>query len=103
MFNNKRYVTRGVQSSLPPILTSFLWSLIDEIRQTDHQLDYLQVFNLWEDKDSSGTPVQAIMHSQEVPEYKAIYNLYLPIKPVIYKVYIIDNILYSTMLLVEEY
>lgn len=103
MFDNKRYVTRGIKSTLPQVITSFLWCLIDEIRQTDHEVDYLQVFNLWEDKDSIGTPIQVIKHSQEVPEYEAIYNLYLPIKPIISKVYIVDSISYSTMLLAEEY
>lgn len=103
MFDSPRNVTKGVRSVLPSVLESFLWSLMDELCQSDHQLDYLQVFNLQEDKDSTGTPVQAIEHSQEEPEYKAIYNLYLPIKPVDCKIYIIDSGSYTTMLLAEEY
>lgn len=103
MFDNQRYMTRGIESTLPPAIVLFLWSLIDELRQSDHQLDYLQVFNLWEDKDATGTSIQVVRHNQEEPEYEAIYTLYLPDLPIKAKVYVIDDITHSTMLLAEEY
>lgn len=103
MFDNQRYLTSGVQSTLPQSIVLFLWSLIDELSQSDHKLDHLQVFNLWEDKDAMGNSLQAVRHNQEEPEYTAIYNLYLPNEPIHAKVFVIDDTTHSTMLLAEEY
>lgn len=104
MFDNQRYLTRGVKLTIPPVIVLFLWSLIDELRENDHKLDYLQVFNIFEDKDAMGNSIQVVRHNQEVPEYEAIYNLYLPDKPIKAKVYVIDDSDgVSTMLLAEEY
>lgn len=94
MFQNERYITRGVQSDIPIELQIFMWSCINALPETK---DYLQVFRL-----SSFKGKQKIIHEQEQPEYKKEYLLSLD-KPVNEKVYVIDDGNYSTMLLAEEY
>lgn len=103
MFDNQRYMTVGIESTLPNELILFLWTLLDEMHQYDRPMDYLQVFSLWPDKDAVGTSIQVIKHTQERPGYQGIYHLYLPTDPITAKVYVIDDISHSTMLLAEEY
>jgi hypothetical protein len=43
MFNNQRYITKGIESTIPLMLQNYLWKLIGRM---DIQLDYLQVFKL---------------------------------------------------------
>lgn len=62
--------------------------------------DYLQIFRL---KKKEGKVI--IEHEQEVPPYKEQYNLqqsHVSIEHDI-KIYVIDSIDYSTMILAEEY
>lgn len=94
MFNNQRYLTRGVQSEMPTPLQLFMWECIDRLPE---EQDYLQVFKL---ENLNG--VQRISHSSEQPEYHKEY-LIPSDKPITKKVYIIDSDDYSTMLLAEEY
>ena len=94
MFDNKRYLTRGIDSEIPLELQLFLWSCIDRLPP---ERDYLQVFAL--------KPIgvmQGITHRSEQPEYRMKY-LIPSDKPITAKVYVIDSIDYSTMLLAEEY
>ena len=94
MFQNERYITRGVQSDIPIELQIFMWNCINSMPEPK---DYLQVFRL-----SSFEGKQKIIHEQEQPEYKKEYLLSLD-KPVTAKVYVIDDGDHSTMLLAEEY
>ena len=94
MFDNKRYLTCGVDSTIPLELQLFLWNCVDGLTEPR---DYLQVFEL--------RPVgslQSITHSSEEPEYHMEYLLPLD-TPIAAKVYIIDDGDHSTMLLAEEY
>lgn len=43
MFNNNRYLTCGVDSTIPLELQLFLWNCVDELPA---ERDYLQVFKL---------------------------------------------------------
>ena len=43
MFDNKRYITKGVSEKVSLLLQLFMWQCIDSI---DVQKDYLQVFKL---------------------------------------------------------
>ena len=95
MFNNQRYVTRGISNELPLMLQIILWGLIDTMEVV--QKDYLQVFCLSVDGDK-----QRIIHEQEQPEYRKEY-LFPSENPVTAKVYVIDDKTHSTMLLAEEY
>ena len=94
MFNNKRYLTKGIDEGIPLELQLFMWSCIDRMPEPK---DYLQVFELGEINN-----MQRVIHSSEQPEYRMDY-LIPTTKAVTTKVYIIDSVDYSTMLLAEEY
>lgn len=93
MFNNKRYLTKGVNERIPMLVQLALWKLVDEI--PDKKRDYLQVFKL---KWHNGT--LKIEHSQEIPHFSKTHTY---ITETAEKVYIIDCEEYSIMLLAEEY
>lgn len=99
MFQGKRFVTRGVAENVPLQVQMFLWSLLDDlIAKRLIEVDYLQVFEL------SGEGInQKIIHSQEVPEYQAVYQFDNAVSPLNSKLYVIDNSTYVTMLLCDEY
>lgn len=95
MFNNPKYLTKGVQSSIPSWLVILLWHLI-EIMSVE-QKDYLQVFRL----RRTGTG-QHITHMQEQPPYQ--YDLDVPCADAVNaKIFVIDDGTHSTMLLADEY
>ena len=94
MFQNKRFLTRGVQAEIPVELQLFLWHCIDQLPE---ERDYFQVFKL---DVSNGK--QHIHHFSEQPEYSKEHTIDLA-NPVNQKVYVIDDINHSTMLLAEEY
>lgn len=94
MFDNSRYLTCGVDSTIPLELQLFLWECVEHMPAPK---DYLQVFEL--------KPVgclQSITHSSEEPEYHMVYMI--PSNaPITEKLYIIDDGDHSTMLLSSEY
>ena len=94
-FKNDRFITRGVAENLNPLLVMVLWELIDNMTI---QQDYLQVFELSEEKGK-----QKIEHIQEVPEYKREYMITLDNPIFTGKVFVIDDETHSTMLLASEY
>ena len=94
MFNNQRYITKGVQMEIPLELQLFMWSCIDRMPEPK---DYLQIFTF-----ESVSILQKIVHTSEQPEY--CMNYFIPCgKPITAKIYIIDSDEYSTMLLASEY
>lgn len=93
--NKPRYLTKGVDSTIPLDIQIFLWSAIDNMPEPK---DYLQVFRL-----SVQNGLQIIKHTSEQPEYHMQYILIEVLKSVEAKVYVIDSVDYATMLLAEEY
>ena len=95
MFENPKYITRGVQGEIPDALMLLMWQMIAAMRTA--QKDYLQVFTL------TKTPTgQHIVHEQEQPTYR--YELDVPCDDAVdAKVFVIDDLTHSTMLLAEEY
>lgn len=96
MFQNQRYVTRGVNSEIPSWIQIALWIMIDSL---EIQKDWLQVFQLISNKETV-----KIVQSQEEPEFSQ--EIEVPLcgqKLVNAKVYVIDDGDHSTMLLAEEY
>lgn len=94
MFTNNRYLTCGVDSTIPLELQLFLWECVDHMPAPK---DYLQVFEL--------KPVgilQSITHRSEEPQYKMEYVIPME-NPIAEKVYIINDGIHSTMLLASEY
>ena len=94
MFDNQRFLTRGVDAEIPLELQLFLWSCIDRLPE---ERDYFQVFKL----EALGE-MQRISHTSEQPEYHMEYIIPTE-KPITAKLYVIDSEEYSTMLLAEEY
>ncbi len=92
MFDKEKYVTSGVDSTVPPFLQYFMWNAIDTMDVPEK--DYLQIFKL-----SS----QHIIHSQEQPPYCRKYSIMSSSTPLKAKIYVIDDYTHSTMLLAEEY
>ena len=90
----KRYLTCGVDSTIPIQLQLFLW---DCVEQMPAPKDYLQVFEL-----KPVGSLQSITHTSEEPEYHMEYLLPSE-KPIIEKIYVIDDSDHSTMILASEY
>ncbi|MCM1507896.1 MAG: DUF960 domain-containing protein [Ruminococcus flavefaciens] len=94
MFDNKRYITRGIQAEIPLEFQIFMWECVDRMPEPK---DYFQVFKF---EDSGG--LQKIVHFSEQPEY--CMNYFIPCSnPISAKVYVIDDGDHSTMLLSSEY
>ena len=95
MFNNQRYLTRGVEADIPLHLQLCMWGCIDRLPE---ERDYFQIFRL----EPMGETMQRITHESEQPAYKKVY-LIPSANPITEKIYIIDSDDYSTMLLASEY
>ena len=96
MFNKERYLTRGISNEIPLEIQILLWSMIDKLNV---KKDYLQVFEI--------EPIDAnllkIEHRQEVHKYKSdivVKNVGISSKV---KIFVIDDGVYSTMMLSSEY
>ena len=94
MFTNPRYLTRGIQTTIPPTLQAVLWNLIDLLPP---ERDYLQVFDL-----APFGGMQQVIHTAEEPEYKKVL-LFPSDNPINAKIYVIDDDDHTTMLLASEY
>ena len=94
MFDNNRYLTCGVDRSIPIELQIFLWERVEHMPAPK---DYLQVFEL-----SPSGSMQSITHSSEEPKYHRVYMIPSD-TPITEKLYIIDDGDHSTMLLASEY
>lgn len=100
MFDQQKYITRGIQSEIPDLIQDFIWKSIDCMDISPR--DYLQVFHL-EQFVQSGIDLQRIIHRQEQPMYSKEYFL-KPVSSIVEtKVFVIDDGPYCTMLLAEEY
>ena len=94
MTQQQRYLTCGVDSTIPLELHFFMWECVERMPKPR---DYLQVFVL----KPTGI-LQSVTHTSEAPEYHMEYVI--PMKhPIAAKVYIIDDNSHSTTLLAEEY
>ena len=94
MFSNQRYLTRGIEATIPLRLQALLWNLIDLLPQ---ERDYMQVFGL---VHFGG--MQQVTHTSKEPEYKKVF-LFPSDDPVTAKIYVIDDDTHTTMLLAVEY
>ncbi len=95
MFENQKFITRGVLCNIPVELADLMWHMV--LTMEAEAKDYLQVFKL------TKTPTgQHIVHMQEQPLYR--YELDVPCTDAVdEKVYVIDDGTHSTMLLASEY
>ena len=99
MFQNQKFITRGVSENVELLLQLFMWQCIEEMPPPK---DYLQVFEFTNEDGK-----QRITHTQEFfdkPEYKREYLLKLADAPIfIGKIFVIDDGDHSTMMLASEY
>ena len=94
MAKQQRYLTCGVDSTIPLEIQLFLWECVERMPAPR---DYLQVFEL-----KPVGSLQSITHSSEEPEYHMEYLLPMEV-PITEKLYVIDDGSHSTMLLANEY
>ena len=94
MFDNQRYITRGIYAEIPLWLQIFMWECVYRMPEPK---DYFQVFRL---ENFNG--IQKITHFSEQPEHHMEYLIPTE-NSITAKVYIIDSDEYSTMLLASEY
>ncbi|MDC0803187.1 DUF960 family protein [Clostridium paraputrificum] len=98
---SNRYVTRGVNEEVDIRLQLIMWNMVDKLNDEGNiELDYLQVFKLRKE----GKKV-IIEQSQEAPEHKETYAIEIEDVEIDNenKIYVIDSVEYSTMLLLSEY
>ena len=97
MFDRKKFITRGVNATIPLSLQLLLWQMVDSVPAPK---DYLQVFKL-----SVKDQKLRIEHSQEQPEYKKEIDIQLSRDEmsISAKLFVIDDGDHSTMLMAEEY
>jgi hypothetical protein len=96
-----RYMTKGISEQVPLELQLFMWSEIDKLVLRSESVDYLQVFEI-----SIKENYIELEHRQEVPSYQKIHKLKRlkdddALDQV--KIFVIDDIDHSTMLLAIEY
>ena len=97
MFNNPRNITCGISVEIPVEIQMMMWLMVDALKESGKKIDYLQVFSLCAQGEK-----QKIIHSQEKPKYKS-ETIIEAANPVSAKVFVIDDGIYSTMLLADEY
>ena len=95
MFENQKFLTRGVMADISPWLINLMWHMV--LAMEVEEKDCLQVFT------PTKTPTgQHIVHEQEQPPYR--YELDVPCDNAVdAKVFVIDDLTHSTTLLAEEY
>lgn len=99
MFTGPKYVTQGIKENVPTFLQNILWHMIESLEV--EAKDYIQVFHL-DSITEQGKLKQRIVHKQEEPDYHKEYTLCT--KQILSgKLYMIDDLTHSTMLLGEEY
>jgi hypothetical protein len=100
---NARYKTLGIDEAIGPELQRMLWNLIDMRLKQKAPLDYLQVFELHSQR-FAGSRIQQIVHRQEQPPYRKIWQWECRSKQVHgVTVWVMDSGEYCTMLLPTEY
>ena len=102
-FEGKKYLTRGVDNTIPIQLQIFIWEVIEDLTRSEIELDYLQIFTI-----SKTESMITVEHKQEEPvEFIREYNLLdidiLGVDVEAVKIYVIDNVDHCIMLLAEEY
>ncbi len=100
-FDGKRYLTKDVNEQIPLQLQIAMWSKIEELRSTDIEMDYLQVFKL--EKVNNVMSLLKVTHTQEQPLYKKEYVVENIDIAENLTVFVIDDVDHVTMLLASEY
>lgn len=97
-FTGDKYVTKGINERLPAVIVIYLMQLIEERKKSNLPMDYLQIFEL----ESNGDSTLSIIHKQEEPEYVRGYVIKNDLK-IKDKIYVIDDVEYITVMFASEY
>ena len=100
-FTGSRFITSGVENEIPAELQTVMWNSIDDDIRLQKKVDYLQVFIL-KYTYVNGVQIQEIIHKQEQPSRKKRLTVETD-NPVSAKVFVIDDVTHSTMLMNHEY
>ncbi len=99
----RRFLTRGIDAEVPKELQVLMWQSVEELVQSETKTDYLQVFELSLDEKKEFIKIK---HTQEQPPYENTLRIkakpsFLPLPDA--KIFVIDDVTHSTMLLASEY
>ena len=99
MFDNQRFITKGIESDIPNYLQNIMWYMIETMQV--EQKDYLQVFKL-------ERVIVVLKFIKRLSILKNSLNTSMRYNfkaenPVNAKIFVIDDKTHSTMLLAEEY
>lgn len=99
--NDRKYISRGVDTEVPLITQIVIWSMIDNIITAK---DYLQVFDLTK-AFINGEWVQNITHTQEEPAFRQEATISIAEEDIIdgIRIFVIDGTGSATMMLNREY
>lgn len=99
----KRYLTKGIATSMPDEYILLMWQWIDLlVQEKGKDVDYLQVFE-YEIAEENGRNYQQVTHSQEEPFYKEVYRLEVTEACVTGKVFVTDDSEQCVMMWAEEW
>ncbi len=94
-----RYATRQIASNVSVEIQVLLWTIIDNQRNNQEPLDYLQMFHLQRISD-----MQMITNKQEQPPMEMVVRLDLKeSQPIDTTIWIIDDGSHCIMLFPNEY
>lgn len=96
-------MTSGFQNEIPELTQVMIFQALELAKSQWKTLDYLQVFTLKEEITEEGEILQCLIHTQEIPEKKALY--YYPCNGDVIeeKIFCIDDQTHHTFLLASEY
>lgn len=94
-------MTKDIQQKIPLELQIFMWNCINILKNQGNDIDYLQVFELYKEREKN-IFFQKIIHRQGNPSFEISHEIF-PKEIVNAKVFVIDSGKHSTMLLAEEY
>jgi len=100
-FTGAKYITRGIENEIPIELQTIMWNMIDQDKQQGKGMDYLQIFTL-KSAFENGVIMQEVTHTQEQPPRKKKITIKSE-TPVSAKIFVIDDVTHTTMLLNHEY
>ena len=99
MFDKARYLTRGVNETVPLAVQVLLWRMVEDAALRT-PLDYLQVFRLTP-ATLDGKTAQEVVHEQEQPPYSVSFTFPF-VNPLSATLFIIDDGEHATMLFPQE-
>ncbi|WP_446899247.1 DUF960 family protein [Clostridium sp. LBM24168] len=105
MFDSDRCITRRIRNYIDEEIQMEIWNIIDKFKAIPNCMDYLQMFELKEIKNTeefNNRYNQEIIHFQRHPEYKE--NIFLEVdNPADIKIYVIDYSDHTIMMESSEY